>query len=113
MNTPIPEVVQRLAQTVEPLGKMPVVPIDWRVSDDVVVIVFEDGRKLRFEQEAEGGMQNAEGGGQINLADGVSEAEAEVAGRALAMLKAEMQKAESGRQKVEGGGQKAAREKKK
>ncbi|MBI5297953.1 MAG: hypothetical protein HY869_20955 [Chloroflexi bacterium] len=96
MKTPIPEVVQRLAKTVEPLGKMPVVPLDWRVSDDVVVIVFEDGRKLRFEQGAEGGGQGTEGGRQ--KAEGGGQ-EAEGGG----------QKAEGGRQKAEG----AAREKKK
>lgn len=47
MAEPIPALVVQLAQ--QSKGN----PIAWNVKPDVVVIVFEDGRKLTFDRAAE------------------------------------------------------------
>lgn len=78
-NPEAPALVNQLAQHVEPLGVCPVHPIAWYVGEGAVTVVFEDGRKLSFESvEA-----HEEPTAEINLADGVDDAEAATAGRAL------------------------------
>lgn len=78
-NPEAPALVNELAAHVEPFGDCLVRPISWHVGEGVVSVVFEDGRKLAFESvEA-----HEEPTAEINLADGVNDAEAATAGRAL------------------------------
>ena len=79
-NPDAPALVNELAAHVEPFGVSPVHPIAWHVGEGVASVVFEDGRKMTFESvEA-----HEEPTAEINLADGVNDAEAATAGRALA-----------------------------
>ena len=78
-NPEAPALVNELAAHVAPFGDCPVHPIAWHVGEGVVSVVFEDGRKLSFESVEAREEPTAE----INLADGVNDAEAATAGRAL------------------------------
>ena len=48
----IPAAVLALAATVPQAGPLPPHPIAWRETPDGWVVVFEDGRKMRFPREA-------------------------------------------------------------
>jgi hypothetical protein len=50
MSRKIPLTVQALARLVPQLGPLPPHPFAWKEYADAWVIVFDDGRKLRFEK---------------------------------------------------------------
>ena len=78
-NPEAPALVNELAEHAPQFGACDLHPIAWHVGEGAVTIVFEDGRKLAFESvEA-----HEEPTAEINLADGVDDAEAATAGRAL------------------------------
>jgi len=76
MYTPNPDAPALINHLAEQAGKT---AFAWRETEELVVLVFTDGEKVRFEREQVGEEPTAE----INLADGVDDAEAATAGRAL------------------------------
>lgn len=84
-NADAPLKVNALAAHVEQFGSCDVRPIAWRETETDVVIVFEDGRKLIFDQVEM--YLEAPIVDKITLADGVDDAESSLAGKALAARK--------------------------